>query len=108
MHDANGVLTTQGWLFFSVCGVVLLAMGCTLLAYLLVLSTAEDRYAMDRADALSAQRVDDPERNDDAVALGLVSQVRLELARDCDRRATSSLGRRAAEIREGRPFPPAA
>jgi hypothetical protein len=111
MHDAHGLLTTQGWLVMSACGVALLALGCVTLAYFAVVVSTEDRHAMDLVDqaaGLSAQRRDDKERCDDADALGVVSQVRLELVRDRDRRAASSLGRRAAEIREGRPAPPEA
>jgi hypothetical protein len=111
MHDANG-LTFLGWLLYSVCGIVLLALACTLLAYLLVRFSTEDRHAMDRLDqaaALFAQKRDDKERCDDANPLGVVSTVRLDLTRDLTRRAASpSLAQRRAEIREGRPFPPAA
>ena len=110
MHDANGLLTFQGWLLMSICGIALLALGCVLLAYLLVKFSAEDRHAMDRevaAMALSASRLDDKERRDDAADVGLVSSVQLDLARDRARRPTSSVNRRVAEAREGRPIPPA-
>ena len=108
MHGTDGLLTFQGWLLLSVIGIALLALACVALAYFAVVAFSEDEHAIDQAMALSSQRTDDKERNDDAVALGVVSTVRLDLIRDRDRRATSSLGRRAAEIREGRPFPPAA
>ena len=109
MHDANGLLTFQGWLFISVCGVMLLTMGCVALAYFAVLMASEDRYAMDRdaqAEFLSAPRRDDKERRDDAADLGVVSSVQLEIARDRARRPTSSVSRRLAEAREGRRVPP--
>ena len=111
MHDANGLLSTEGWLVISLCGVVLLGLGCVLLAYLLVRFYAEDRNAMDREAqtvALSAPRGDDPERCDDTHAQGVVSSVRLDLARGCARHPASSVNRRVAEAREGRPIPPAA
>jgi hypothetical protein len=111
MHDANGLLTFQGWLLMSICGIALLALGCVLLAYLLVKFSAEDRYAMDRVDstvALFAPRGDDKERRDDAHDQAVVSQVRLDLARGCARHPASSVNRRVAEAREGRPVPPAA
>jgi len=111
MHDANGLLTFQGWLLMSICGIALLALGCVLLAYLLVKFSAEDRNAMDREAqtvALSAPRGDDPERCDDTHAQGVVSSVRLDLARGCARHPASSVNRRVAEAREGRRVPPAA
>ena len=112
MHGTDGLLTFQGWLLLSVIGIALLALGCVALAYYAVVMATEDRHAMDRVDqaaALSAQRRDEKERRDDADRIRLVSQVQLDLARDLTRRpATASLGRRAAEIREGRPVPPAA
>jgi predicted aminopeptidase len=110
MHEANGLLTTEGWLLFSLCGVVLLALGCLALTYFAVVVSAEDRYAMARADqaaALLAPRRDDKERRDDADAQAVVSQVRADLGRDLARRDASSVYRLAAESREGRPFPPA-
>jgi cbb3-type cytochrome oxidase subunit 3 len=112
MHGTDGLLTFQGWLLLSVIGIGLLALGCVALAYLLVKFSTEDRHAVDReaaAMALSAPRIDDPERRDDARDLGLVSSVQLEIGRDLTRRTASpSLAQRRAEIREGRPFPPAA
>jgi hypothetical protein len=111
MHDANGFLTPQGWILLWTCGVALLGLTATTLAYLLVVAASEDRNAMDRVDstiALFAPRTDDKERRDDAHAEGVVSAVRLELARDLHRRPTASLQRLRAEHREGRPFPPAA
>jgi cbb3-type cytochrome oxidase subunit 3 len=112
MHDANGLLTFQGWLLMSICGIALLALGCVLLAYLLVKFSAEDRNAMDREAqtvALSAPRGDDPVRCDDAHHQGVVSSVRLELERSSHRRPTASVQRLRAESREGRPaVPPAA
>jgi hypothetical protein len=110
MHDANGLLTFQGWLLMSICGIALLALGCVTLAYLLVKFSAEDRDAMDRVDstvALFAPRSDDPERRDDAHDSALVSQVRLDLSRDLAGRKPGSVHRRVAEAREGRPIPPA-
>ncbi len=110
LHDANGLLTFQGWLLLSICGIALLALGCVLLAYLLVRFSAEDRDAMDRVDsavALFAPRGDDPERRDDANDSAVVSQVRADLARDFAGRRPSSIHRRVAEAREGRPVPPA-
>ena len=110
MHDANGLLTFQGWLLMSICGIALLALGCVSLAYLLVKFSAEDRDAMDRVDstvALSAQRGDAPERCDDATDLGVVSTVRLDLAGRVARRQSASVARLTAESREGRPIPPA-
>jgi hypothetical protein len=120
MHDANGLLSFQGWLLISICGIALLAMGCVVLAYLLVKFSAEDRDAMDRetrddaaglllrAGVLLAQRGDDPERSDDATGLGALSQVQSDLTWDLTRRPPSSINRRIAESREGRPVPPAA
>ena len=111
LHDANG-LTFQGWLLFSVIGIVLLALACTALAYFVVLVSTEDRNAMDRdaeASLLSAPRADDKERCDDAHHQGVVSSVRLELERSSHRRPTASVQRLRAESREGRPaVPPAA
>ena len=109
MHDANGLLSTEGWLVISLCGVVLLGLGCVLLAYLLVRFYAEDRDAMALTTFLSAARVDDKERCDDAQALPVLSQVRRDLARDLHRRPTPTVERLRAESREGRPaVPPAA
>ena len=110
MHDANG-LTFQGWLLFSVIGIVLLALACTALAYFVVLVSTEDRNAMDCEDAavaLSAPRGDDPERSDSAADLGVMSSLRADLERDLSRRKPASVNRRVAEAREGRPIPPAA
>ena len=56
MHDANGLLTFQGWLLLSVIGIVLLALGCVALAWLLVKFSTEDRHAMDREAAASLLR----------------------------------------------------
>jgi hypothetical protein len=109
MHGIDGLLTFQGWLLLSVIGIALLALGCVALAYYAVVAFSEDEHAIDQATALSAQRRDDKERCDDAADLGVVSTVRLELAGDLTRRAACpSLAQRRAEIREGRPFPPAA
>jgi hypothetical protein len=108
MHGTDGLLTFQGWLLLSVVGIGLLALGCVALAYFAVVMCSEDRHAIDQADALSAQRLDDPERVCDTADLGVVSQVRLDLAGDFHRRKASSVSRRAAEIREGRPDSPTA
>jgi hypothetical protein len=111
MHDANGFLTPQGWILLWTCGVALLGLTATTLAYVLVVGASEDRDAMDRVDsavALFAQRADDKERRDDAQADGVVSAVRLDIVRDLHRRPTSSVQRLRAESREGRRIPPAA
>jgi hypothetical protein len=110
MHDPQtGLLSTEGYLLISACGIALLALGCVMLAYLLVRFSAEDRHAMDRVDqtvALFAPRGDDKERRDDAHDSAVVSQVRLDLSRDLAGRRPSSVNRRVAEAREGRPVPP--
>lgn len=112
MHDPQtGLLTFQGYLLISACGIALLALACVAVAYAAVKLCTEDRDAMDREAqtvALSAQRGDDPERCDDAHAQGVVSSVRLDLVRGCARHPASSVSRRMAEAREGRPIPPAA
>ncbi len=108
MHDANGLLSTEGWLVISLCGVVLLAMGCVLLAYYAVVAYAEDRDAMAQEAALSAARLDDAERCDDATAVPVLSQVRRDLQRDLARREAARVQRLRVESRESRPVPPAA
>jgi hypothetical protein len=115
MHDANGLLTMDGTVLQALAGVVLLALASVAVGWLAAQffrgSSSEDRDAMDRVDstmALFAPRSDDPERRDDAHDSALVSQVRLDLARDRARRQSSSVNRRLAEAREGRRVPPAA